>query len=29
VPRINNPVAARALDDMETLVHFVEEASKE
>jgi geranylgeranyl diphosphate synthase, type I len=28
VPRVNNPVAARALDDMETLVHFVEEASK-
>lgn len=26
VPRINNQVAARALEDMETLVHFVEEA---
>jgi geranylgeranyl diphosphate synthase, type I len=27
VPRINNQVAARALEDMEALVHFVEEAS--
>jgi len=29
VPRMNNRVAARAFDDMETLVHFVEETSKE
>src|SRR3989442_11462502 len=29
VPRIDNPVAARALHDMETLVHFVEEAARE
>ena len=29
VPRLDNPVAARALDDMETLLHFLEEASKE
>jgi geranylgeranyl diphosphate synthase, type I len=28
VPRNSNPVAARALSDMETLVHFVEEAAK-
>lgn len=28
VPRNTNPVAARALNDMETLVHFVEEAAK-
>jgi geranylgeranyl diphosphate synthase, type I len=27
VPRINNQLAARALEDMEALVHFVEEAS--
>nr|HET6902640.1 polyprenyl synthetase family protein [Ktedonobacteraceae bacterium] len=27
VPRANSPVAARALSDMETLVHFVEEAT--
>src|SRR6266487_397658 len=26
IPRNNSPVSARALDDMETLVHFVEEA---
>jgi geranylgeranyl diphosphate synthase, type I len=24
IPRLDNPIAARALDDMETLVHFVE-----
>jgi geranylgeranyl diphosphate synthase, type I len=29
VPRNANPVAARALNDMETLVHFVEEAARE
>lgn len=29
VPRNSNPVAARALSDMGTLVHFVEEAAKE
>jgi geranylgeranyl diphosphate synthase type I len=29
VPRLDNPVAARAFDDMETLVHFVEEAARE
>jgi geranylgeranyl diphosphate synthase, type I len=29
VPRNSNAVAARALGDMETLVHFVEEAAKE
>ncbi len=28
VPRNSNPIAARALSDMETLVHFVEEAAK-
>jgi geranylgeranyl diphosphate synthase, type I len=28
VPRHSNPVAARALDDMETLVAFVEETAK-
>src|SRR2546428_6009616 len=29
VPRTNSPVSSRAIDDMQTLVHFVEEASKE
>ena len=29
VPRNSNPIAARALSDMETLVHFVEETAKE
>lgn len=29
VPQTNNPVALRALADMQELVHFVEEASKE
>jgi len=29
VPRNANPVSARALNDMETLVHFVEEAARE
>lgn len=29
VPRNSNPVAVRALSDLETLVHFVEEAVKE
>ena len=29
VPRTNSPVSSRAIDDMRTLVHFVEEASKE
>jgi geranylgeranyl diphosphate synthase type I len=28
VPRNSNPLAARALSDMQTLVHFVEEAAK-
>jgi geranylgeranyl diphosphate synthase, type I len=28
-PRTNSPVSSRAIDDMQTLVHFVEEASKE
>ena len=29
VPRTKSPVSSRAIDDMQTLVHFVEEASKE
>jgi geranylgeranyl diphosphate synthase, type I len=29
VPHLSNPVAARALDDMETLVHFVEDTAVE
>ncbi len=29
VPRTNSPVALRAIDDMQTLVHFVEEAANE
>lgn len=29
VPRMGNPVALRAISDMQTLIHFVEEASKE
>ena len=29
VPRLSNPASARALDDMETLVHFVEDTVRE
>lgn len=29
VPRLSNPVSTRALDDMHTLVHFVEEVAQE
>src|SRR5437588_10092903 len=28
VPRLTSPVSSRAIDDLETLVHFVEEAAK-